>query len=721
MIQHALSLAARGFAVFPITPNAKEPPRFKEFWKYATTDSGILKRYWAYDPGANPGILCRDHLGVDIDVKDNQPGLASLAALPPLPATYWQRTPSGGFHFLFRLPEGVVLGNTHHRLGRGIDTRGHHGYVLGAGSTLPGGEYTGAGNDPSTPVAACPTWLLDRLLAHKAAGHEDKVKHEVNQTAAVLRGIAYLQSLDPAVPGTRGISCYKAACVLRGFGLDLPECAFIIMEHFKADPPPPPEELETAVRNAYKYAQGTQGDAAAETVFARAGEVPPPSGAEGGKSVGWFEKLNSRFAFCEVGGASMILHETTDAKGRPKTKVIPLATFHNKLKPLKVDVGNERKSASHLWMEDHERREYEDLVFLPGKTVPSQFYNLWRGFSVEPLARGEALTPIMQRGMDAFLEHTLNNFCAGDKRHHQWLMGWYAHMIQKPWEKPLVALVVRGMKGCGKDTPTNIVGSLVRSHFISTAKKRYLVGDFNGHMQNILLFSLNEAFWAYDPTVKAVMNDLITNDTHFIERKGCEPYEADNYLRVVLLGNADQTVPVSYDERRYTIFNCGNGHLRDKKFFETMRLDMAGGGARALLRFFLDFDLATVDINEPLDTQGLHDQKLGNLDTVHEWWRQCLATGWIIGGGLGSTTWDERADKESVRSSYRRWREENEKPGKLCSADAFGRRIKECCPSIDGTQARYETKIKINQYAIPPLEQCIREWNVFIKFEDIKL
>ena len=56
--------------------------------------------------------------------------------------------------------------------------------------------------------------------------------------------------------------------------------------------------------------------------------------------------------------------------------------------------------ATKLWMQHPKRRKYQDIGFFPGREVPG-FYNLWRGFAVEP-RKGDC---------SKFLDHLDENVC----------------------------------------------------------------------------------------------------------------------------------------------------------------------------------------------------------------------------------------------------------------------------------------------------------------------
>ena len=65
--------------------------------------------------------------------------------------------------------------------------------------------------------------------------------------------------------------------------------------------------------------------------------------------------------------------------------------------------------------------------------------------------------------VERWKEHLFENICGREKILADWLTCWFAHLIQKPYEKPLVALVLRGGKAetrchhCKADTPLPLV------------------------------------------------------------------------------------------------------------------------------------------------------------------------------------------------------------------------------------------------------------------------
>jgi len=100
---------------------------------------------------------------------------------------------------------------------------------------------------------------------------------------------------------------------------------------------------------------------------------------------------------------------------------------------------------------------------------------------------------------------------------------------------------------------------------------------------------------------------------------------------MIVIGNEDWLVPASEDERRYAVFNVGEGNKQDTQFFNQMRINLdENGGNRVLLHALRTWDLTTANINVAPKTEALLDQKLASLDVFKQWWLECLTQQHIV-------------------------------------------------------------------------------------------
>jgi len=228
LMSSALSLAARGWHVFPCVPGEKRPALRGSWQDHSTAGPARIRAWWS-QAAYNIGIACGPSglVVIDLDVPHGigeiscaegrraVSGADVLAALcdqhrRPYPVpTYAVGTPSGGCHLYYAAP-GSAVRNSAGRLGPHIDVRADGGYVIGDGSRI--GERAYTARDERTPVQL-PAWIAGLLTERPPAGSNLPVpRGGTRGTAyamAALRDEARL--VAAAQPGTRNDTLNRAA------------------------------------------------------------------------------------------------------------------------------------------------------------------------------------------------------------------------------------------------------------------------------------------------------------------------------------------------------------------------------------------------------------------------------------------------------------------------------------------------------------------------------
>jgi hypothetical protein len=127
--------AELGFALFPC--DSQKRPLVSRGCLAATDKMAQLTAWFVRGfPQAQIGLATGDAsriVVVDCDTKNNVDGVRNyknLTGSRKLPTTPTASTPSGGLHFLYRLPPNVCVKNSASVLAPNVDVRGHHGYVV---------------------------------------------------------------------------------------------------------------------------------------------------------------------------------------------------------------------------------------------------------------------------------------------------------------------------------------------------------------------------------------------------------------------------------------------------------------------------------------------------------------------------------------------------------------------------------------------------------------
>lgn len=150
MLEIAIDLVNRGFAVFPLQPRGKQPLGGHGF-KDASRDMAAVRRWWTASPDANVGLATGAASQCWVLDVDNKPDACGYDALMALEQKHGEKawtsagiivtTPTNGLHLYFAWDSARPVRNTTSKIGKGIDTRGDGGYVVAPGSVRDDGEY----------------------------------------------------------------------------------------------------------------------------------------------------------------------------------------------------------------------------------------------------------------------------------------------------------------------------------------------------------------------------------------------------------------------------------------------------------------------------------------------------------------------------------------------------------------------------------------------------
>ncbi|MGX1167912.1 putative DNA primase/helicase [Bradyrhizobium sp. USDA 372] len=244
MAAAALANAAKGWPVFPCHPETKQPLVKADAdpvtgkaipasggLKKATTDKAQIEAWWRKYPNAMIGVPTGTPIGafvVDIDAgTDSKTGevydaveiLGRLEATLgcPLPPTRVCRTPRGGLHLYFRLPEGgAAMPRNRAGILKRVDVRGEGGYVI----VPPSLRSDGAGYVWQSADDAAEAWAPAELLGFLAApsrrdGLRQPSARTTSKEAYGMKALAdEIRVLRDAADGTRNDTLFHSSIKL---------------------------------------------------------------------------------------------------------------------------------------------------------------------------------------------------------------------------------------------------------------------------------------------------------------------------------------------------------------------------------------------------------------------------------------------------------------------------------------------------------------------------
>jgi hypothetical protein len=334
------------------------------------------------------------------------------------------------------------------------------------------------------------------------------------------------------------------------------------------------------------------------------------------------EKLNEHHAVLFQQSGDLVVITEDSEEGRPFLRYSSLQTIRD-LYPEQVIVGFDRrndplmKKLGQAWLDSPQRRFYRGIEMRPGGNTTDGYYNLWRGFSVEPKAGDWSL----------YRAHIKDVICDGVEDHARYVISWMAQAVQEPGRPAKTAIALRGGQGTGKSTFAKWFGALFGSHYLHLDSTRHLTGNFNAHLHNAILVFADEAAWPGNKAGLGALRRMVTEETLQIERKGMDVMTVPNVIHMILASNEQWVVPAAMDERRFAVFDVGLSRQNDKAYFGAIRKQLfEDGGLAAMLH-----DLLAHDVGDSLKTlpvtKALLDQKQITSSPQEQWWYEVLQDG----------------------------------------------------------------------------------------------
>lgn len=362
----------------------------------------------------------------------------------------------------------------------------------------------------------------------------------------------------------------------------------------------------------------------------------------------------------------------------------------------------------NYWLAWSKRRTYEDTIFYPdqlSKEKSKRFHNTWKGFRLTP----------NPGNCQMVLNHILNFWCNGDKKHYKYTIAWFAHLLQKPWEKPGVALVISGDKGVGKSIIFEKVFKpiLGLNHYSKLEKIDQLTGKFNAHFRGKLLVVFEEAFWGGSKAADGPIKSLITDVTTMIEPKGVDAFSEDTFCRVAMCSNENWIVNATRSERRYFILQCSDGKIQDTVYFKTLVDQMDNGGAQALMSHLLTLDISEIDIRTAPKTKGLAGQLRASFSAFEKWIDYSLQEP----KGQHGIQWGSASSSAALIDKYNTWYSEESKRNKFIGPQGVSHQTKltqQFKKIFKCNLVRHET---LRALELPDLNLARKRFSEFLKIE----
>ena len=371
-----------------------------------------------------------------------------------------------------------------------------------------------------------------------------------------------------------------------------------------------------------------------------------------------------------------------------------VAKARDYFKMYSFEIKKEKFNPFDIWLNSIDRKNIDKIVFNPKGNCRIWEYNLWQGFNYKNT--GEYDNSKIKKWLN--LIH--NIWADGDDDTYNYILNWFAQILQKPYSKNKVCLVLHSsVQGVGKSLILNMIGEIIGDdYYYSTSNLQNILGNFNGDAEGKLLVNLNETNWGGDKKMVGAFKEFITDESIVINRKNKNTYTIKNYSNTIITTNEDWIVSIDGNDRRFNIRECKNVKY-DAEYYN----EIADTPLQDIANFLYNRDITQYNPRDFIKSELHEAQVIKNFNSVESFYDNILnkeinMNGWEL---------DDEIPKTEIYDLYKTNLSKNER--QLCIVH-FWREFKKVCPSVIIKKA---TGGKKGTMYIPCLIKAHEDWGKY--------
>jgi hypothetical protein len=210
-----------------------------------------------------------------------------------------------------------------------------------------------------------------------------------------------------------------------------------------------------------------------------------------------------------------------------------------------------------VWLSDPNQKTYNKIVFDPSfKSVNS--FNYFSGFNYTEGEQAPLNNPFL---------NLLKRLC-NDKKTYEYFVDWIAHIIQRPFKKTNIAIILySSVKGVGKNCLVDGISKLLKGYSAHVETIDDITKNFNSHLVN-KLFIYGDEIKASSKCISDKLKQVITRPTQNMEKKGKDAIEIEDYTNWLFTTNNRDAFKVEQGDRRLFFVECLNEKLSKEQSTE---------------------------------------------------------------------------------------------------------------------------------------------------------
>ena len=250
----------------------------------------------------------------------------------------------------------------------------------------------------------------------------------------------------------------------------------------------------------------------------------------------------------------------------------------------------DRTSFITLWLDDNEKRVHYEIDMKPSENPrvysPPLVFKYLQGTSSDNDDIHECFGKL------------INLASSGNLEMQMYLVKWFAHILQKPFENPGTSIILTGDQGCGKDTLGDFISEFVigRQYSHNYTSTDQFWDKHDCERMGKLFVKIEEASGFVNRQHIGQMKALVTSHNITVNPKGQRAITSGNYNRFFMTTNEGTPVKMEEGNRRFIITPCSSEKIGDFAFWTKVRKTLFNeeGGA-TIGKWLSEIDLTDFD------------------------------------------------------------------------------------------------------------------------------
>ena len=268
---------------------------------------------------------------------------------------------------------------------------------------------------------------------------------------------------------------------------------------------------------------------------------------------------------CQTPSMYVVLNADGDVIN--KTNSTKLLESYNHFK---IDEDGKEKSFMGRWVGDPNKRSLSKYEYNPPPVItPSYNFNAWNGWAIDHIVYQKADTSRIYNHIK-FMSGLSNT-----DEVYEYLLNWFAWVVQFPALKTMVCLIFYGKQRSGKSCiAENLLNIIMGKRKIMVTGSVDAVFGKHSDVGNKHLVVLNEANGKDTKNIHEVIKDAISREEVVINPKGIDAYESTDYVNYIMTTNNISAVDVPSDDSRFMPIAVNNCLIGNIDYFKELRADM---------------------------------------------------------------------------------------------------------------------------------------------------